>query len=578
MPLTIRLAIRTAVRPTVRLFALTLCVVGLFVTSLAFGQPAVKSATGAKIDDFMSRLERLGFSGALIVAKDGDVIVHKAYGYRDPGAKTPYTLDTLAPVGSITKQFTAAAILALEEEGKLSTSDPIAKYFPGVPADKQSMTLHHLLTHSAGFPGAIGDDYEAISRDDFVKLAMSTKLLFTPGSAYEYSNVGYSLLGAIVELVTGGSYERYLHDRLFTRAGMEHTGYVIPKWDRSKLAHGIRNGEDDGTFLDRPWAADGPYWHLRANGGILSTPADMYRWHLALLGDKVLSAASRKKLFTPYVREGEMPSSYAYGWAIFPLPNGHTLIAHNGGDGTFAADFRRYIDDGVVVYITSNISDKPSIAASRFVSRLALGQDVPMPPQTVTLPASTLHKLENSYEGVKVTVTKGGALAFTPQTPEAFARLSPPAGPRAPRVAEANKHAESIADGIVRRDYKVIQAAFGEPRPLEEITKRQTGMRQNLEAKLGPMKGASVIGTRTDRDMLASTVRLDFERGTSYLVLMWDGPNNLAGIRTLDSMPESIYYPLSATEFASYDFPSGETRKVKVEGGKLSFPAEPVAK
>jgi CubicO group peptidase (beta-lactamase class C family) len=544
----------------------------LYVSQLALAQalngPVVQPA-GAKIDDFMTRIERLGFSGALLVAKDGKVIVHKAYGYRDPAKKAPYTLDTIAPVGSVTKQFTAAAILALEEEGKLKTTDLITKYFHDVPPDKQGLTLHQLLTHSAGFPGEIGGDYEAINREDFIKLAMARKLLFEPGTAYEYSNVGYSLLGAIVEIVTGGSYERYLHDRLFARAGMEQTGYVIPKWDRGKVAHGIHNGEDEGTFLDRAWAADGPYWHLRANGGILSTPADMYRWHLALLGDKVLSAASRKKFFTPYVREGDSPSSYAYGWAIFPLANGHTLIAHNGGDGTFAADFRRYVEDDVVVYITSNISDKPSIAASRWVSRLATGQEVPMPPKVVTLSADALHKFEGTYEGVNVTVTKDGGVAVIPLTPEAFARLSPPAGQRAPRVAEANDRAKTIAAAIVRGDPKPIFDAFHGDRPLDEISQRQAEERKELESRLGPMKGAQVIGTRVDRDMLASTVRFDFERGTSHVILMWDGPEVLAGIRPLGSMPPSIYYPLSATELASYDFPSGETRMLTIAEGKL---------
>jgi len=220
----------------------------------------VNGPTATKIDDFMSRLERLGFSGAIIVGKDGNVILHKAYGYADPAAKTPYTIDTASTVGSITKQFTAAAILALEEEGKLSVNDPITKYFRDVPPDKSAITIHQLLTHSAGFPDAIGDDNEPTGRDEFIQRAMSRKRLCTPGSGYEYSNVGYSLLAAIIEQVTGATYERYLHDRLFVRADMEHTGYRIPQW--TKLARGSRNGELVPPF-EGSWAPDGPYWHLR---------------------------------------------------------------------------------------------------------------------------------------------------------------------------------------------------------------------------------------------------------------------------------------------------------------------------
>lgn len=539
----------------------------------------VKGPTGTRIDDFMSRLEKLGYSGAIIVGKDGQVVLHKAYGYSNPVAKTPYTIDTASTIGSITKQFTASAILALQEAGKVDVNDPITKYFKDVPPDKQTITLHQLLTHSAGFPGAIGDDNEPTGREEFIRRAMGRKLLFTPGSAYEYSNVGYSLLAAIVEQVTGATYERYLHDRLFARAGMEHTGYVIPKWD--KLARGLFNGELAPPF-EGQWAADGPYWHCRGNCGILSTPADMYRWHLALLGDKVLSAESRKKLFTPYVKEGQAPSSYGYGWAIAPLPNGHQVIMHNGGNGTYAADFRRYLDDGVVIFITSNISDKPSIAVDRFVARLALGQEVPMPPKVADLPKEKLTAFEGTYgkEGasVKVSVAPDGSVAVTPADAGGFVLLSPPAGPRQARVDEVAAKSKPIADGILARDYKPLQKAFDVERPLEDIEQRQTAMREQIEAKLGPMKSATVVGARTDRGMLASFVRFDFERGSRYVRLMWDGPNALVGLRITDDMPGTIFKPVSPTELAAYDFMSGETTTARLADGKLTIGGETLAR
>jgi CubicO group peptidase (beta-lactamase class C family) len=530
----------------------------------------VKGDTGAKIDDFMTRLERLGYSGAVLVAKNGEVVIHKAYGWRDAAAKLPYTIDTASTVGSITKQFTAAGILALEEEGKLSTTDLITKYFPNVPDDKKTITIHQLLTHSAGFPDAIGDDYETTGREEFIKRAMGTKLLFTPGSGYRYTNVGYSLLGAIIEQVTGGSYERYLHDRLFVRAGMEHTGYVIPKWDRAKLAHGVEDGQPWGTNLDRPWAPDGPYWHLRANGGILSTPADMYRWSLALDGDKVLSAASRKKLFTPYVKEGDSPSYYAYGWAIFTLPNGHKLIAHNGGNGIFAADFRRYIDDGVVLFITSNVNDKPSTASSRFVGRIAIGMELPMPPKVIMLTTEQLHKVEGTYDGVKVAATSDGAITLTPVDAAALARLAPPLdGPRAAVAEKVTQRTQAIAAAMLKNDYRAIQSAFDNAPPLEEIERRQNEMRHDWEAKFGAIKGASVAATYAQRDLIATLIRFEFEHGNAYLRLVWEGPNALVGVRPLDQLPSTTYMPLSPAEFATYDFQSGETKTVRFVDGKL---------
>jgi CubicO group peptidase (beta-lactamase class C family) len=519
----------------------------------------VNGPTATKIDDYLTRLERLGFSGAIIVGKDGNVILHKAYGYADPAAKTPYTIDTASTVGSITKQFTATAILALEEEGKLSVNDPITKYFKDVPPDKSAITIHQLLTHSAGFPDAIGDDEEATGRDEYIQRAMSRKLLFTPGSGYEYSNTGYSLLAAIIEQVTGATYERYLHDRLFVRAGMEHTGYRIPKW--TKLARGSRNGEIVPPF-EGSWAPDGPYWHLRGNGGIMTIPADMYRWHLALIGDKVLSAASRKKLFTPYVKEGDAPSHYAYGWTIFPLPSGHQLIAHNGGNGIFAADFRRYLDDGIVIFITSNVSEKKSTAADRFIGRIALGQDVPMPPRAVDVDADKLRTLEGTYGSLKVTAAPNG-INVTALDGDALALfLTAPPAERAEPIANRSK---SIADAIVHRDLKALQQLFGGRIPLETIEQRQRG----LEARNGEIKSAAVIAVARGLEGPMSILRLDFEHGRVYLELNWDGPETVAGIRIMPELRSKTFVATSSTEFASYDFASGETTTLTFEDGKL---------
>jgi len=343
---------------------------------------------------------------------------------------------------------------------------------------------------------------------------------------------------------------------------MEHTGYVIPKW--TKLARGMRGGQPVPPF-EGSWAPDGPYWHLRGNGGIMTIPADMYRWHLALLGDKVLSAASRKKLFTPYVKEGDAPSSYAYGWAIFPLPGGHQLIAHNGGNGIFAADFRRYVDDGVVIYITSNVSEKPSIAVNRFVSRIALGQDVPMPPRIVDVRSDKLRALEGTYGSFQV-VAEGNGVALIPRDAAALAMMITFAD--APKMTARSKE---VADAIVRGDYKVLHDAFAEPRPLEQIETRQRAMRAEMESRQGALKSATVLGITRGRNGPTAIVRLDFEHGSEFLNLIWDGPNALVGLQFTQVGPRTVFQPVSATEFASYDFFSGETKTVKFHEDNLAI-------
>jgi CubicO group peptidase (beta-lactamase class C family) len=367
------------------LVAFFLCL-GMILLSLACRREGGEASGGdngglaGKIDEYMGRLSAGGFSGALLVAKNEKVLVEKGYWLADREKGLPVSKDTVFTIGSITKQFTAAAILKLQMEGKLSVSDPITKYFAEVPEDKTQITLHHLLTHTAGFPGAIGDDFDPVEREAFVKLAMETKLIQPPGERYEYSNVGFSLLGIIVELVSGEGYEKFLHDNLFVPAGMMETGYLIPTWKEGQLAHGYRGDRDWGTLRDKAWGKHGPGWHLRGNGGILSTLGDMYKWHQALETDKILDSEAKILYYTPHVPENEEGlSHYGYGWVIFKTPRNTRLIAHNGGNTIFAADFLRYLDEGIVIIAFSNTAGKPAWRASETVAKIVFGEPYSLP-------------------------------------------------------------------------------------------------------------------------------------------------------------------------------------------------------
>ena len=269
------------------LIALATC--ALSPTSLAAqetpAQEVVRDSLGARLDDYLTRAAALGFAGAVLVAEDGQVILRKGYGLADRQRGIPITPETVFDIGSITKQFTAAAILKLEEQGRLSVNDPIRYYLDGVPPDKAGITIHHLLTHTAGLRDTFGDDYDVMSRDSLVALVLASDLLWEPGLRYRYSNAGYSLLGAIVEKLSGRPYERFLHDELFEPAGLTQTGYRLPAWPEERIAHGYRLGLDWGSPLDKLWAEDGPYWNLRANGGLLSTVGDLYRWNDRLKRD-----------------------------------------------------------------------------------------------------------------------------------------------------------------------------------------------------------------------------------------------------------------------------------------------------
>lgn len=321
----------------------------------------VDGPLGAKLDEHMRKRAEAGFSGVLLVAQNGNVVIAKGYGFADRERHIPFTSGTVFDIGSITKQFTGAAIARLESQRKLSTDDKLGKFFDHVPEDKQQITLFHLLTHSAGFQGDFGGDYESATREWIVEQALRSKLLFSPGHGHRYANSGFSLLAAVIELVTGQPYEAYLREQLWLPAGMNETGYRLPKWDPDTIAHGYQGKTDWGTPLDKKWADDGPYWNLRGNGGVLSTVWDLYRWDQSLRADAVLSKESKEKMFSRKVKESPNSGSwYSYGWVLTDSPRATKVIEHNGGNGVFYADFIRYVEEGIVFLCASNRSEDAS--------------------------------------------------------------------------------------------------------------------------------------------------------------------------------------------------------------------------
>jgi len=334
-------------------------------------RPARETVTGEvgkKLDAHLTLATRNGFSGAVLVVTDGKVLLAKGYGLANRERKIPVTLDTVFDIGSLVKQFTAAAILKLEMSGKLRTTDLVSNYFNKVPPDKATMTLHHLLTHTAGFPAQIGGDYEVISRDEFIKRALDTALLSAPGEKYSYSNVDYSLLGAIVEMRSGQDYEHYLYENLFKPAGLSLTGYRIPKWKPAAVAHNYIGYTDWGTGLSQRWAADGPYWNLRANGGMLFTIGDMYRWMQALQGERILPEVVKDKLFAPHVKTPGLPGLnwfYGYGWRVGNTSRNTKVIWHSGDGAAFHSDASWFVDEKTIIILATNVAEYRASVVTR---------------------------------------------------------------------------------------------------------------------------------------------------------------------------------------------------------------------
>jgi CubicO group peptidase (beta-lactamase class C family) len=579
-----------------RRFAVLAAVVLTFIASvsvvsmaMAQDKPVVSGEVGKRLDEYLSRLEQFGFSGGALAVGGKDVLLMKSYGLSDRARKIPLATDSVYNLGSITKQFTAAAILTLEMQGKLSVNDLASKYLDGVPADKASITLHHLLTHSSGLESDFSPtDYEPVGREEYVRRALQSTLLFRPGSGYEYSNAGYSLLAAIVEKVSGKSYEAYLIEHVLKPAGMLETGYKAPAWAASRIAHGYRDGKDWGTIVQRIEPPDAPYWMLRGNGGLHTTLGDMLAWHRALASDAVLSKEARAKYVKPYVAEGPAERSfYAYGWAVSKTPRGTTVVQHNGGNGIYVAEFLRFPDEDAMLFLTSTNAEMKASPVVQMLERIFFGEAVSMPPAVVTVAPGKLTPLAGRWVlpggGTITIVADGNALTVRADDPEAMSALtSPPAG-QAGRFAQLTARTADISSRSFKGDVTGLHEAMGGGMPLEGLRTQEAGMMRDREGRLGRFVTSSVLATVPRAgDTVQTIVRLEFEKAAVFNIYIW-GPRRLLGILGMPQLPALRYLPVSDRRFAAYSLEMGgaeQTLSFETAGGEtilvLPAPAGPI--
>ena len=555
-----------------------------------------EGAAASRVDEYLSRLVRYGFSGAVLIAavpRGGDwtthgrIVLKRAYGMADRAAGLPYTVDMVSSIGSITKQFTGAAIMKLEMMGRLQTSDPISKYLPGVPADKAGITIHHLLTHTAGIAGDLGGaDNDAIDRDTLVARVLAAPLAHAPGEQFEYSNEGYSLAGAIIERVSEEGYESFLREHLFLPSDMPDTGYQARAWAPAQLPIGYTaSGEAWGRIHKRGWLPDGPGWYLRANGGIHSTLDDMYRWHLALESTGVLSAEARDKYQTGYAPTLGGTEHYAYGWGVRTSRRGGKVISHNGGNMVFGADVRRYVDEGVVIIAMTNqpVIPAPQLAARQIESLYFGDEDVVMPPAPLDVPRPQRDALAGTYAvegGGTVTISPAGdgleAQASDLATFGALGSLTPPGG----HYAAAEAKTLPLLDAAARGDFRPLYDArnFDDGRPFEGVEARDRAQWDAWRAAHGAFVRLELLGTSIVRGDPAVTVRLVFERGGPTMQYVW-GPKRLfllkevptSAVTLVAEAPGTwVYYSYQQPRLVRLTFGAGGRVDIDGPGGRVA--------
>lgn len=473
-----------------------------------------REAGAQELDEHLERLVPFGFSGAALVVENGTVAHAAGYGLADAETGRLNGPETVFDIGSLSKQFTAAAVVLMAERGRLSLADSIGEYLPYVPADKRGITIQHLLTHTSGLPpfhafggGDVHGDFLVMSRHGAERAIMGSPLDFPPGEGWTYSNSGYTLLAALVERVAERPFEEVLRSELFEPAGMAHTGlYFEHLWEPEMVARGYRESEDEGSPLE--WTESDELWALIGNGGILSSVEDLAKWHGALRDGSVLSRHAVERLFTPHVevRDG---LHYGYGWYVEDGGDAGRIIRHGGAnDFGFAARWRRHDEADLLVVLLMN-REPPAMdvslaadAVEQVLNAVARG-GAPELPTEVTIPATSsdlgpyLGRYRLDDGGEVILRASLGQLVVEPRGPAATRLLGFPAASitELQTIALLDRRAEEIVDGMFAGDFGPLASAMADSSRLPPFRDYIAGWWEEFERAGGERRDVVVLGT-----------------------------------------------------------------------------------
>lgn len=494
----------------------------------------VRGDLGSAIDSFARRFVPFGFSGQILVAVDGRVVLHRAYGIADRASRRPMTRQTVVGLASTSKQFTAAAVLKLAQEGRLSLDDPIGRWLEDVPAEKRGITVEQLLTHTSGVGVGVAEDFRASSRREQVRAILDAPLTQDPEEGWRYSNGGYILAAAVVEEAAGTPYESYLREALFGPAGMTHTGFLHAPPEGVPVARAYSGWEGRGAPGEWP-----ENWRAFGSGDLVSTASDLWRWDRALRAGRILSPDWLERYFTPQVEIGDT-HGYAYGLFVHEEDEG-TVLEH-GGDTRlgYNVGFFRYPDRDALLILTANASLSPGRWIRHTLSpggeSLIMGGDPGAEPPAARLPTTReADRLAGSYGldgGGMLHVVHDGTLLWVAAEGQRATDVLRGRETGSPAVAGANGKTrallKALRGGGPRCPDAYPAALTAEGRPDLHVYVDEW---EGLEAALGPFERFEVLGSVPFRRDVATTARLRFTSGRATMTCFWDaeGRGRLVG-------------------------------------------------
>lgn len=502
------------------------------------------AAAASAIDHLLARYTEYGFSGVLLVEQHGRIVLHKAYGPADRERNVPNTLSTRFPIASITKTFTAAAILRLHDEGRLELSDPLSKFFTGLAAEKEPITIEQLLVHTSGLPA----DLEG-TLDDALR---TVKLESAPGAAYNYSNLGYDVLARVVEIVSGQPFRDFVMQQLVRPAGLKRTSF-----ERDQLANGYAGPADNPQKTTLP-----PYEQLSGSGSLISDARDLLRWSHALYDGKLLKPESTTRMFRG-------SDDTVYGWDRATTRDGREYLASGGDWDGYKADVYLFPKDDAAIVLLANI--RPSAfrwnpTVIRNVMRLlfATGKPVEPPPvrHIAVAPAG------GTFGGFVVrALPRGNGISVSAFDQKAIDVLAFANGAEPEEIAKVSAMTSDILDALQRGDVTRFAESRSVSDGLATFWKERAMRDRETLVRATPLGVAPKGPSRWE-----TYVRLEFERGEPQMlrIVTRRGTLKLVAVGLGGDAPYvAMFLPQSPVRFASFDVASDEITTLEVNGDEI---------
>lgn len=452
------------------------------------------------LNSYLDLIEASGFSGQVLVKK-GDFYLNRSLGFTDFSESTQITDTTLFGIASTSKQFTAAAILLLAQQGKLNINESISRYLKEVPLSKQSITIHHLLTHSSGIPGGdLIEDFELISKEEVANRIFSTPLEFEPGTSWRYSNAGYNLLALVIEAVSKQSFEVFLRKKLFEPYGLENTIVAgSKKIVDVEFASSLKGSIDYGS--PGQWK-----YNIRTLGGgnIFSTVTDLNRWFQVLRNNKFLKKEYIKLMFSPQIQVHK-DEWYGYGWFVFKDSEASIRMIEHGGDYEkgYNCAFHYFPQKEVTIIILNNRQQNIGL---NFSERWAIYYPI----RDMVFGKSADVEIKEVVRNTKLKLNNSAQVSIAYPTPDSILVS----------LQKAHSRTEALIEQLLLNDLQAYADVLGE----RAVAAPDFNMEwEDIQKVYGRVMHYEVIGTIHNyyNDGVICHVKFYHERGSSFMAYGW---------------------------------------------------------